>query len=88
MLPSNKKNNEKKNIESRIWILLKQKVPGILGLSWRNRDFELLRGDKALKSAGKLVFLGGFDILCREIARFWPIGLAGQELNYFWRLML
>jgi len=61
---------------------------GILGISRRNRAFGLFKGDKDRKPAGKLAFLDEFDILCREMARFWPIGIAGQELNYFWRLIL
>jgi len=63
-------------------------VPEILGLCRQKSDFGLLRGDQARKAAVKLVFLGEFDILYRVMARFWPIGIAGQELNYFWRLML
>ena len=59
-----------------------------LDMSWRNRAFGLFKGDKARKPAGKIVFLDEFDILYVEMARFWPTGIAGQELNFFWRLML
>jgi hypothetical protein len=58
------------------------------GLNRRDRSFGLFTGDKARKTVGMLVFLDGFDILCREMARFWPIGLTGQGFNYFRRLML
>jgi len=48
MLPSNfEKKIKKQNSEFRIWILLKQMVPGILGLNRRKSAFGLFKGDKA-----------------------------------------